>query len=231
MTDVVKYRVKNHIFVEYDCEKHGHIKQRIELYKKTGCPYCHRGKESRLVYGVGIVPKGTMGKNKTAYNVWIGMLLRCYSKHYQEKEPSYIGKIVCDEWKNFEVFLEWFNENYVDGFELDKDILKKGNNTYSPSTCCFVPKEINNLFVKRHTRVNGLPSGVHYDKERKKYTSAIIKNGKTISLGRFNSAEDAFDAYKFEKEQKIKELATKYKCQLKPNVFQALINYKLEITD
>jgi hypothetical protein len=231
MTEVEKYTIKNHTFVEYDCEKHGHIKQRIELYKKTGCPYCHRGKESRLVYGVGIVPKGIMGKNKTAYNVWIGMLLRCYSKSYQKKEPSYIGKSVCDEWKNFENFLTWFNENYVDGFELDKDILKKNNSIYSPSTCCFVPKEINNLFVKRHTRVNGLPSGVHYDKVRKKYTSTIINNGKTISLGRFDSVEDAFNVYKFQKERKIKDLATKHKNQLKPRVFEVLMNYKLEITD
>lgn len=231
MTDVVKYRVKNHIFVEYDCEKHGHIKQRIELYKKTGCPYCHRGKESKYVYGVGYVPKGLMGKNKAAYNVWIGMLLRCYSKSYQKKEPSYIGKFVCDEWKNLENFLTWFNENYVDGFELDKDILKKNNSIYSPSTCCFVPKEINNLFVKRHTRVNGLPSGVHYDKVRKKYTSTIINNGKTISLGRFDSIEDAFNVYKFQKERKIKDLATKHKNQLKPRVFEVLMNYKLEITD
>lgn len=226
-----EYRVKNHVFVEYDCEKHGHIRQRIELYRSTGCPYCHRGKESKYVYGVGYVPKGLMGKNKAAYNVWIGMLLRCYSKSYQKKEPSYIGKSVCDEWKNFENFLTWFNENYVDGFELDKDILKKNNSIYSPSTCCFVPKEINNLFVKRHTRVNGLPSGVHYDKVRKKYTSTIINNGKTISLGRFDSVEDAFNVYKFQKERKIKELATKHKNQLKPRVFEVLMNYKLEITD
>lgn len=226
-----EYRVKNHVFVEYDCEKHGHIRQRIELYRSIGCPYCHRGKESKYVYGVGYVPKGLMGKNKAAYNVWIGMLLRCYSKSYQKKEPSYIGKSVCDEWKNFENFLAWFNENYVDGFELDKDILKKNNSIYSPSTCCFVPKEINNLFIKRHTRVNGLPSGVHYDKGRKKYTSTIINNGKTISLGRFGSVEDAFDVYKFEKERKIKDLATKYKNQLKPSVFETLMNYTLEITD
>lgn len=231
MAEVVKYRIKNHTFVEYDCEKHGHIKQRIELYKKTGCPYCHRGKESRFVYGFGFVPKGLMGENKTAYNVWIGMLLRCYSKSYQKKEPSYIGKSVCDEWKNFENFLTWFNENYVDGFELDKDILKKNNSIYSPSTCCFVPKEINNLFINRHRRINGLPSGVHYDKARNKYSSHIKKGGKLVSLGRYKSLEEAFLVYKEAKEQKIKKLAIKHKNKLKESVYNTLMNYQVEITD
>lgn len=231
MADVVKYRIKNHTFVEYDCEKHGHIKQRIELYKKTGCPYCHRGKESRFVYGVGFVPKGLMGENKTAYNVWLGMLTRCYSKYYQKREPSYIGKTVCNEWKNFENFILWFNENYIEGFEIDKDILKKNNEIYSPDTCCFVPKEINNLFINRHRRINGLPSGVHYDKERGKYSSHIKKDGKYCALGRYNTVEEAFNIYKVEKEKRIKELSLKYKDKLDSYVYEALMNYKIEITD
>ena len=32
------------------------------------------------------------------------------------------------------------------GWELDKDILEKGNKTYSPETCCFVPRVINSLY-------------------------------------------------------------------------------------
>ena len=33
---------------------------------------------------------------------------------------------------------------------IDKDILVKGNKVYSPNTCCLVPKNVNNLFIKKH---------------------------------------------------------------------------------
>lgn len=230
MDNLIKYWDGKQTYVEYDCEKHGHIKQRASRYKIYGCPKCHRENRGKL-YGVAITPyKSTIG-NKLAYHVWMQMLQRCYGESYQRKEPSYKNKVVCDDWLNFEFFLEWFNDNYIDGFELDKDILKKNNTIYSQQTCCFVPKEINNTFVNRHRRVNGLPSGVHYDKERNKYSSHIKRNGKLVSLGRHKTVEDAFLAYKEAKEQKIKTLAIKYKNKLKESVYNALMNYKVEITD
>ena len=37
--------------------------------------------------------------------------------------------------------------------ELDKDLLVEGNKIYSPSTCCFIPKEINTVInYKRHDK-------------------------------------------------------------------------------
>ena len=53
---------------------------------------------------------------------------------------------VADEWLDFTTFKNDIREMVGfnrDGWHLDKDILKKGNNVYSKETCCFVPKEIN----------------------------------------------------------------------------------------
>ena len=46
------------------------------------------------------------------------------------------------------------------GWELDKDILVKGNKIYSPDTCCFVPKEVNTVFTKRQSKRGDYPIGV-----------------------------------------------------------------------
>ena len=54
---------------------------------------------------------------------------------------------------------------------------------------------------------------------------------KTKLLGRFNNVEDAFNAYKQAKKQSLRDIANKWKDKIKPNVYEALINYKIEITD
>ena len=39
---------------------------------------------------------------------------------------------------DFQVFSKWYEENYIEGFQLDKDIITKGNRVYGPTTCKFV---------------------------------------------------------------------------------------------
>jgi hypothetical protein len=80
------------------------------------------------------------------------MMMRCYSLKWSSKFPTYKDCIVDERWHNFQIFGEWFEENYVEGFELDKDILGKSSKIYSPETCCFVPQEINLMFTKRLER-------------------------------------------------------------------------------
>lgn len=52
-------------------------------------------------------------------------------------------------------------------------------------------------------------------------------------MGIFDTVEDAFQKYKEAKEEHLKELAKKYfdKGKIKQNVYNALMNYKVEITD
>ena len=64
------------------------------------------------------------GKTTPVYRAWHGMLFRCSTKNTQE---TYNDCSVCEEWLRFSNFKRWFDENYIDGFQLDKDILVKGN--------------------------------------------------------------------------------------------------------
>lgn len=85
------------------------------------------------------------GKIIKSYTTWDNMLMRCYSSEYQKKKPSYVGCSVCDEWLNFSEFKKWFDENYVEGWQLDKDLIDIENKMYSPSTCVFVPGWLNSF--------------------------------------------------------------------------------------
>lgn len=69
------------------------------------------------------------------------MLRRCYSEDNLKRSPTYRGCFVATEWHNFQIFCEWYLNNYPkDGkkYQLDKDILFEGNKEYSPEKCMFV---------------------------------------------------------------------------------------------
>ena len=173
------------------------------------------------------------------YAVWQSMLERCTEKHWWRR-PSYIGTTCSDNFKSYTYFYEWCNQQ--EGFNntdengkrwcLDKDILIKGNKIYSENTCVFVPQRINNLVVKSEATRGDYPIGVSYDKKQEVFKACCRgKERKTEWLGRFNNLQEAFLAYKTFKEALIKQVAKQYKDQLDPRVYQALLNYEVNIND
>ena len=142
---------------------------------------------------------------------------------------------MCEEWHNFQNFARWVEENIYfidrDKINLDKDILQKGNKIYSPDTCIFVPQKINTLFCKANKIRGKYPVGVSYSKINEKFQSKISKRNKTIHLGFFNTSEEAFYAYKKEKERYIKEVADDYKPYIPQKLYEAMYRYEIEITD
>lgn len=188
----------------------------------------------RSVYGVGYLVIGIYkmsenGKDTKVYKTWAGILQRCYSDSYHKKQPTYKDCEICQEWECFQNFAAWHEENwkaYMDStWDLDKDILVKGNKIYSPSTCCFVPDKINSSFVKRQNYRGNLPIGV--TKKGKKFQVECNSN----NLGIKDTPEEAFELYKIIKEKEIKELADEYIGLISDACYQAMYNYQVEITD
>ena len=173
------------------------------------------------------------------YTVWYSMLQRCHNSKIHKQKPTYSGCAISDNFKSLTYFLDWAKQqvghNSIDGegrkFNLDKDILIKGNKVYSENTCVFVPMEINNLILNSRATRGEFPVGVHYEKSRNKFQAYIRKNGKRVYLGRYNFEVDAFKAYKTAKESYIKELADKWKEQIDIRVYNALMIWTIEITD
>ena len=167
------------------------------------------------------------------YSTWKNMLKRCYS-HYDYNQASYEGCTITPEWLLYSTFKQWFDENYVEGYALDKDIIKKNNLLYSPKTCCFVPQEINNLFIKRKRDRGALPIGIILIPRNRYKKYQVQVSGRTpYCVGYFYTIKEAFQAYKREKEKIIKERATKYfqEGKITHRVYQALMEYQVEITD
>lgn len=196
------------------------------------------------VYGVGIIDKPVIkcSGNHTQhplYKVWSSMLQRCYDEKLHVDRPTYKGCSVVDSFKSLTNFIAWADKQIgsknkdLDGkqFHLDKDILLKGNKIYSPETCCFVPHDINTQFTMSKSKRGELPVGVSKRKGSVLFRAQIKSNGKVKSLGQFKTIEEAFLSYKTAKETHVKSLANKWKEQIDPRVYEALMNYEVEITD
>ena len=191
------------------------------------------------VYGVGVLgnkhPPTINGVQTKGYTLWCNMLKRCYSDTCQKKQPTYVGCEVSENFKSYEYFYEWCHSQIgfgVEGWQLDKDLLVKGNKVYSEDSCVFIPKEINILLIKRTASRGECLIGVSWRKTNKAFGARVNKNkGKQKNLGSFNTELEAFNAYKQAKESFIKEQANKWKSQIDPRAYNALMNYQVEITD
>lgn len=237
---IVEYRKYSDIdvyFPEYDW-----------VYKSAGynnfkkgnikCPY------EKRCYDIGYLGEGKYkckenGKKTRVFSTWYNMLQRCYSEEYHKKKPTYIGCETSKDFYNFQNFGAWDNENYytIEGEKmcLDKDILVKRNKIYSPETCIFVPNTINVLFTKRDNARGESVIGTH--PHRGKYVAEchIInpETGKSKKeyLGIYDTQEKAFKVYKYYKEKNIKMVADYFRTQIPENLYNAMYNYIVEITD
>jgi hypothetical protein len=169
-------------------------------------------------FGVG---KYSSKNNKKIYNIWSLMIRRCYDEVNRHKFPTYLGCTVDECWYNFQVFAEWYENNYIEDFHLDKDILCKECKIYSPETCAFVPREINN-FLKGSYKINGLPSGIVKTKGGK-YKVNLCGN----YLGLYTDIDQAWRIYREAKEKHINLIAKKWENLLPLTTYIALLNYKI----
>lgn len=179
----------------------------------------------KLIHGIGYKGAGNHLCNTKCYKTWYGILDRIYSG----KQTVYLDCSIDKRWHNFQVFADWYYKNNKPGWALDKDILVKGNKIYGPDTCCYVPKFINTLFVLQKSKRTDLPIGV--SKHGNKYRAMFCEYNSPKHLGDYETPIEAFKVYKEHKENYIKQQADLNKEILPDNVYQAMMNYEVEITD
>ena len=175
----------------------------------------------KLVYGVGVndlgyrtqvkeeLPKnGGKRVQKSVfrckyYEVWTGILERCYSKKYLESRPSYIGTSVCSEWLSATAFKKWMEQQDWSGKCLDKDIIVPGNKLYSPKTCAFVLPATNLFVIASDASRGDYPIGVHLLKRTGKYQARCGNpfTRKQEYLGLFSTPEEAHEGWRKRKHE------------------------------
>ncbi len=191
---------------------------------------------SSLVFGVGVndgkYPSWVNGSHIKEYLTWRGLMARCYSPISQRKRPTYIGCTVSENFKSYSYFYNWCrNQIGFDqgGFQIDKDLLIRGNKLYSEATCLFLPLQLNSLLINSGAVRGNLPLGVSAN--RGKFLVRLSKEAKSNHIGRFDTPNEAFAAYKQAKEAHIKLQAEKWKAHIDPRAFAALMAYEVLATD
>jgi len=165
-----------------------------------------------------------------SYSAWCRMFYRCYSDKFHESSPTYLNCSIDNRWKKYSEFKDWFDVNYIPGFDLDKDILVCGNKVYSPEFCRYIPKALNLLLNKHENGSGEFPQGVSFDKRDCMIQSHIRINGKQHRIGYYDSVQEAHIAYKSAKEDYVKKEAKHYfdNGDIKIDIYNSLMSWKLQ---
>jgi len=188
-------------------------------------------RKKRLVAGVGIndstYPVIEMiktdegwkkGKRCPYYQVWQSLISRCYGTGAGLLNPSYESVTVCEDWKTFSKFKAWMEVQDWEGKYLDKDLINPESKVYSPDTCVFVDRKINN-FLSLSSK-GDLLCGVAQDKKSPNFISQC-HNGEGKQVRSFGFKSE-MDAHLFWIKSKL-ELAKKYEVEYNgSNVEQGL---------
>lgn len=157
------------------------------------------------------------------YEVWHNMIRRCYDEEYLNKNPTYCGCSVWDEWMYFSNFKSWMESQDWKGKQQDKDILIFGNKIYSPETSRFVDARVNS-FIRDLTKSRGdWPLGVSWHKVANKFQARCSNpfTGRYESLGLFTCPNEAHEAWRKKKHEHACALA---ELQTDQDIAEALRN-------
>ena len=220
-------RFCNNNNIKIICPKHGEFIQDASGHRRGyNCPKCSIEKSKKKICNFGINDCLYEEKN-IMYKVWSDMIYRCYSDFMSTE--AYKNVKICDEWRLLSNFKKWFDENYIEGYTIDKDILQydKKYKVYSPETCLFVPRYINSMIVSCNSKYGKYLKGV--DKSKKRYTAHSSLGNNKKYIGIYKTEEEAFMAYKKCKEDYIKSVATKYYNNnlITKKCYEGLCNYEI----
>ena len=132
--------------------------------------------------------------SSSEYNSWHQMKQRCLNPN-DKRYDDYGGRgiKICERWLDFNNFLEDMGvkpspKHSIDRIDVDGD--------YEPSNCKWSDdyEQQRNIRVHKNNKLG--VKGVHYDKNRNKYTAQLYANGKRRLMKRFDTLDEAIEARK-----------------------------------
>ena len=169
-----------------------------------------------LTYGIGVndvdyavnTRVGSKQVHCPFYQTWVNMLKRCYSEGWKKKYPTYEDCFVCEEWHSLKNFRAWMESQDWEGNQLDKDLLVKGNKEYSPETCAFVPRWLNNILLAPKSVDSKYPLGV--SSSRKNFQAATGGDGKAKYVGTSKCPKEAHAMWQIAKAEAIESCVAQW---------------------
>lgn len=183
--------------------------------------YSSRTKPETILFGVGINDADynvTIGHRENGkkvfdwicpvYTTWMAMLRRCYSKVAKERHTSYTCETVHPDWLRFSGFRAWMIKQDWEDKVLDKDFLSEGCKQYSPETCVFIPKWLNNCIQDRSKHLGEYLPGVYWHKNMGKFKASLSRGmgRKTVHLGYFDTQEEGHMVWRDAKAEVYREI-------------------------
>ena len=190
-----------------------------------------KDKQAPSILGFGIVGEDIPSKGGVqdkAYGAWHGILARCLNPKTKAKQPTYADCKVHEDWQYYQNFKEWFYNQVgsgLEGYQVDKDLLVRGNLLYSADTCCLIPRDLNTYLAS--LPVYGCTTCIDFKVNVCQYAVEVTHEGCKYHLGYFNTYKQAFMELKTFKEQKLREFAEKYKGLVSDHVRERLLTYEI----
>jgi len=196
---IVEYNKSSDIVVEFQDKRQARIKSTYREFTNGSIknPY------HPTIYGVGMrgnkYPARPNGKVCREYYTWRNMLYKCYDDEYKEKYQTHFNAVCCEEWLCFENFYEWIHkqsnaENFLKGnnWILNRNIIVKDNDIYSPETCCLVPQNVNRLFMEQDLNIEDSSEAVL--QKYKEYREKQIKRVAEQEYANSNISKQCYEA-------------------------------------
>jgi hypothetical protein len=175
------------------------------------------------------------------HKTWQNMINRCHNPTYNDKYKSYSDCSVIEGWYDFRNFREWCEHTHPYNtevkFELDKDMRLQGNRVYSPETCMWIPKKLNQYIneVKGASSVTGVKGVSPAMRSGEGVTDGVYEvrcadgKGGRVFLGHVNSIEEGSLIYKNYKEGRLKFLAEEYLVSgvIPKATYEIIVKYKI----
>ncbi|PUB40054.1 hypothetical protein [Pseudomonas sp. GV047] len=137
---------------------------------------------------------------KSDIQAWVGI--------FEGDNPS--DSNVGDEWKSFKSFKTWFDNFQVSGWVLNKDLIKPGNTTYNPATCCYVPHYIHELIIYGTPDKGSYPRGVITGESPGKFAAHIKTSSGSRVEGSCDTPEEAHKLWQLKKARAISSAIARY---------------------
>lgn len=185
-------------------------------------------------YNSGKHPTRVGNKKQKACQLWENLKQRSceMGKGYlTNRQQSYAESTCCDEWKDYSVFYEWFEEQkasgrFQEGWELDKEVLKSGNKHYCPEYCCFIPKALNCILTAPRADSKGYRGVTRIGPLNYAATIQTGVGNITTKKG-FKTPEEAFAYYAEQKKRHILDVLDNYRDVLQDDVVRGVEQWEV----